>query len=82
MEEKMKSVEEIAESALGLKPGSINDEDGALTISEWDSLGHLKVLTELDIEFDGKLAEIDALADAKSIKEIKAILRTKGMLDG
>lgn len=78
----MKSVEEITESALGLKPGSIKDEDSALTVSEWDSLGHLKVLTELDIEFDGKLAEIDALADATSIKEIKAILHAKGMLGG
>lgn len=76
----MKSVEEIIERALKLKPGSIKDEDSAKTISEWDSLGHLKVLTELDIEFDGKLAEIGALAEAKSVKEIKEILRAKGML--
>jgi acyl carrier protein len=78
----MKSVEAITERALALKPGSIKDEDTSLTISEWDSLGHLKVLTELDIEFDGKLAEIEALADARSIREIKTILRAKGLLDG
>jgi len=76
----MKSVEEIIEKALGLKAGSIKEEDSAKTISEWDSLGHLQVLTELDIEFDGKLAEIDTLAEAKSIKEVKAILRAKGIL--
>jgi len=78
----MKSIEAIIEGALGLKPGSIKEEDSAGTIGEWDSLGHLKVLTELDSEFDGKLAEIDALAEAKSIREIKSILHEKGILGG
>lgn len=76
----MKSVEEIIEKALGLKLGSVNHEDGAKTIANWDSLGHLMVLTALDSAFDGKLAEIDALAEATSVKQIKEILRAKGML--
>lgn len=76
----MRTVEKIIEGALGLKAGSIKEEDGVKTISKWDSLGHLKILTELDIEFDGKLAEIDTLAEAKSVKDIKEILRAKGFL--
>lgn len=78
----MKSVEAIIERALGLKPGSITDDASAKTVTEWDSLGHLKVLTELDSEFDGKLAEIDALAEATSIKQIREILLAKGVLTG
>lgn len=78
----MKSVEAIIERALGLKPGSIKDDASAKTVTEWDSLGHLKVLTELDSEFDGKLAEIDALAEATSIKQIREILLAKGVLTG
>ncbi len=77
----MKSIEVLVEQALGLNPGSITEEDGAETIAEWDSLGHLKVLTELDSAYDGRLAEIDALADAKSIREVKSILREKGILE-
>lgn len=74
----MKSIEEIVEEALELTPGSVKGEDSAKTIPEWDSLGHLKVLTQLDVAFDGKLAEIDALAVANSVKEIKEILCAKG----
>lgn len=77
----MKSIEALVERALGLNPGSITEEDGAGTVAEWDSLGHLKVLTELDSAYDGKLAEIDALADANSIREVKSILREKGILE-
>lgn len=76
----MKTVEEIIEHALGLEPGSVKESDNIETVSGWDSLAHLQVLIELDIEFDGKVAEIDQLGETKSVKEIKEILRTRGLL--
>lgn len=76
----MKTIEGIIEHALELTPGSIKETDSVLTVEGWDSLGHLKILTELDTEFHGRLAEISELSEAKSVKAIKEILRAKGLL--
>lgn len=76
----MKTIEEIIERALQLKPGSVEETDDRNTIDGWDSLGHLRILTELDTEFEGKLAEVDELSQVKSVKGIKEVLRSRGLL--
>ena len=76
----MKSVEEIVEQALNLKPGTIKESDSMLTVKTWDSIGHLEVLTLLDIE-SGKLVGIRELVGATSVKAIKDVLRARGLLN-
>lgn len=76
----MRVVEEIIERALELNPGSVKETDSMLSVDGWDSLGHLKILSELDIEFHGQLAEIEELSQAKSVKDLKDLLRSKGLL--
>lgn len=43
-------------------------------IVEWDSLGHLSILTSLDKATEGKASSIPKLGDVKSVKEIISIL--------
>lgn len=43
-------------------------------LEEWDSLGHLSILAALDSRLDGKIADIEALAEASSVKAIVEIL--------
>jgi acyl carrier protein len=43
-------------------------------VEEWDSLGHLNILSALDSRLEGKIADIEALAEATSVKAILEIL--------
>ncbi len=63
----------VVKEALKLKR-DIKETDSMHTIAEWDSLGHLVVLTALDKEFKGKIAEIKDIAAADSVKKILTIL--------
>lgn len=76
----MKAIEQMIEQALELKPGSVKETDAMGTLEGWDSLGHLRILTELDTVFEGKLAEVEELAQAKSVQAIKTVLRAQGLL--
>lgn len=49
-------------------------------IPEWDSFGHLSILVALDKKFDGKVAAIDAMASADSVKKIIGLLRENSLL--
>jgi hypothetical protein len=51
-----------------------------LTVPGWDSLGHLKILSELDIRFQGRVARIEQIAEARSVKDLKALLRGEGLI--
>lgn len=60
--------------------GEVDMDSSADNISEWDSLGHLSVLTALDNATDGKAASISDLADATSVTAIVEILEVNGLL--
>ena len=60
--------------------GEIDTNSSADNIPEWDSLGHLSVLTALDDATDGKAASISDLADATSVIAIVEILEVNGLL--
>jgi len=49
-------------------------------VEDWDSLGHLKIMSDLDAEFDNRLAEIRELATADSVRKILDILRTHSFI--
>ena len=49
-------------------------------IPEWDSLGHLSVLTALDDATDGKASSLSDLSDATSVTEIVNILEAQEII--
>jgi acyl carrier protein len=49
-------------------------------IPEWDSLGHLSVLTALDDATDGKASLLTDLSDATSVTEIVNILEAQEII--
>ena len=48
--------------------------------NNWDSLGHLKIMSDLDAEFDNKLGSIRELATATSVKNIVDILKNNSLI--
>ena len=64
------------------------DADGVITldstmddISEWDSLGHLSILTSLDEATDGKASSLSELGDSSSVNEIISILEKENLIN-
>lgn len=50
-------------------------------IPEWDSLGHLSILTSLDQATEGKASGVSDLGDTSSVKEIISILKSENLID-
>ena len=73
----MKSKDEVIsniEIALELEKGSLNIDTRMGSIEQWDSLGHLTILSSLDILFDGLIGPISNISEAQSVEEILNIL--------
>jgi acyl carrier protein len=49
-------------------------------IPEWDSLGHLSILTALDQAVDGRASSLSELSDATSVTEIINILESQEII--
>lgn len=73
-EDKKTKVLKVVAKALGVKK-PLKDNDSMLTVGEWDSLGQLEILTALDKEFKGKVANIDEMSSATSVKKILQLLK-------
>ena len=58
----------------------ITEEDSMETVEEWDSFGHILILTALDKEFNGKVAGIQDLAGANSVNKILGILEREKLI--
>jgi len=58
----------------------ITEDDDVNSVEEWDSLGHLGMLTAIDRTFEGKAADIQDLAGATSIKKILEILEREKLI--
>ena len=73
----MKSKDEVIstiEIALELEKGSLNIDTRMGSIEQWDSLGHLNILSSLDVLFDGLIGPISNISEAQSVKDILNIL--------
>ena len=64
----------LIEEALQLAPKKININSKMLEIEECDSFGHLNILVALDKKFDGKIASIDEMSSAITVKDIIKLL--------
>lgn len=68
------------EKALKIQPGLLGENTQAEEVEGWDSLGQLSILTDLDVLFDGKIADISDMVGANSIPKILTILRQHSLL--
>jgi acyl carrier protein len=71
---------ETIQKALDAPVGSITLESSSENTESWDSLGHLSILVALDKIYDGKISEINELADADSSKKIIDVLRNHSLI--
>ena len=73
-------VADIIARALGVPADRVREQDSIETIPEWDSLGHLNILSALDKTFAGEAAKIPELAKATSVAAIVAALQRHQVL--
>jgi acyl carrier protein len=70
----------VVEKALEMKPGILGENTRAEEVDMWDSVGQLSILVALDKLFDGKIANINEMAEADSMPKIMNILRQHSLL--
>ncbi|MBU1932053.1 acyl carrier protein [Patescibacteria group bacterium] len=76
----MEEIFRIIEKALELDAGTVGIDDSMDTISKWDSLGLLSILSALEQRYGGKVAAIEDLASVKSVKEIVDLLKRESII--
>lgn len=67
----------LVSKSLGVQLNKISLNLKFQEIEEWDSIGHLTILSSLDKATKGKSAEIKGLGTQKSLKKIWEILKKK-----
>jgi hypothetical protein len=67
----------LVSKSLGVKLDKISLNLKFNEIEEWDSIGHLTILSSLDKATKGKSAKIKGLGTQKSLKKIWEILKKK-----
>lgn len=67
----------IIASALEVDKNSINIDTKSSDLPEWDSLGHLAVLSKISEEIGDQYNESQELASSSSVKEIFDSLNKK-----
>lgn len=69
-----KKLFKLVKSSLKIK-STVNLKSSDKNIEEWDSLGHLSIISALDKATKGKTSKIPSLANASSVSEILEILK-------
>ena len=69
----------IIAKALDVSPKKINDKSSTKNLEEWDSLGHLAILTSIDKHTSGKASKIETLANCTSFKDLYKTLVTNNI---
>ena len=72
------SVEEVVARIFSLDPSEVTDRSSKETIADWDSMGHLSLITGLEEEFKVSIAIADAM-EMTSVQHIKRILKDYGV---
>lgn len=71
---------EILCKVLDREPGSLALEDTPNSVEEWDSLGHLDIMSAVDKELEISIDE-DDLQTFASLGELVATLKARGALE-
>jgi acyl carrier protein len=77
---KEQEVVELIANALEIDAKSLTLESTSNDVEEWDSLGHLAILRDLDKFYGGKIAGIKEMAQAGSVGEILQLLKNNSLL--
>ena len=72
------SIEAVVARTFNLDPSEVTDELSRETVEEWDSMGHLSLITGLEEEYKVSFAIADAM-EINSVQDIKRILRDYGV---
>lgn len=67
--------------ALALDLDEVDESASMNNLDDWDSLGHLSILTSLDKKLQGKASSISGLASATSISSIITLLKDNNLID-
>lgn len=70
------TIEKIKEIACQVFDCDVNDETCQNNCEKWDSMHHLNLVVELEMEFDASF-DPEEIAQMTSIKEIEAVLKNK-----
>ena len=74
----MMTVEEVIARVFKIDSRSLVDESGRDSIEQWDSMGHLQLITELEQHFGVSVSIGDAM-EMVSVGKVKEILRRYGV---
>lgn len=74
----MMTVESIVAKVFNLDPEQITNASSQETIGEWDSMGHLSLVTGLEDQFKISIAISDAIT-MTSVEQIKRVLKEYGV---
>jgi len=66
--------------SLERKPGSVKLEDTPDTIEQWDSVGHLSMLSTIEKQL-GFLPDSDEFVSFSSVQQLVDLLKAKGVLE-
>lgn len=64
-----------------LENDSVTFDSSIYDLDDWDSLSQLSILTELDDALNGKVADIDGIANAQSVSEIYDLLKENSLIE-
>lgn len=71
------TVEEVIARVFKIDSRTLVDGSGRDSIEQWDSMGHLQLITELEQHFDVSISIGDAM-EMVSVGKVKEILRRYG----
>jgi acyl carrier protein len=72
------TVEQVIGKAFGLDPADVNESTSRQTVEQWDSMGHLTLILELETHYNVTISIADAM-DMVDVKAIKGILGKYGV---
>ena len=72
------TVEELVGKVFMISPQELSDASSRDTIEQWDSMGHLTLITALEEHFQVSIAIADAMEMA-NIRKIKDVLKEYGV---
>ena len=72
------TVEEVVGKVFKINPLEISDTSSRNTIEQWDSMGHLALITALEEQFQVSISITDAMEMA-NIRKIKDVLKEYGV---
>tara|TARA_B110000014_G_scaffold83645_1_gene57258 strand:- start:911 stop:1153 length:243 start_codon:yes stop_codon:yes gene_type:complete len=79
MKIKTKDLLRLISKALNVKISKINEKSKSTDFEQWDSLGHLAIMTALDKKLKGSV-NLQSITEANSVKQIINLLKKKKIL--